>query len=85
VLHGDRGISIFSIKAKSVLTVTKERAFINALFLGLDRPQIQPLLALSGYQTWEPEMSAVWAPVRVDEATPSFDFRNDPLAALQSG
>jgi hypothetical protein len=31
----------FSIKAKSVLTVTKELTFINALFLGLDGPQVQ--------------------------------------------
>jgi hypothetical protein len=38
VLPRDRRISIFSIKAKSALTVTKERAFINALFLGLDEP-----------------------------------------------
>jgi hypothetical protein len=41
VLPRDRRISIFSIKVKSVLTVTKERAFINALFLGLDGPQVQ--------------------------------------------
>jgi hypothetical protein len=41
VLPRDRRIPIFSIKGKSVLTVTKERAFINALFLGLDGPQVQ--------------------------------------------
>jgi hypothetical protein len=46
VLPRDRRISIFSIKAKSVLTVTKERAIINARFLGVDgpRPQIDSVL-----------------------------------------
>jgi hypothetical protein len=41
VLPRDRRISISQLKVQSACTVSKEDVFINALFLGLDGPQIQ--------------------------------------------